>query len=191
MARPTAQLAPVDELPRANYPTRSYFVFLAVDGIIRFQRGFQITFALRHGLDELALLRRGCVSAVVEEGDPKTRIIDHAAHWQADVIVLGSHGRKGLDRFLLGSVSEAVARHAPCSVENCAVTRAGGGCRASRLRRRVPFGLQETAREEESMRGSLSRFPSLHRNSSDAQDFAWPRAGAQGFLRVSFCLSAF
>jgi nucleotide-binding universal stress UspA family protein len=57
------------------------------------------------------------VSTVVEEGDPKTRIIDHAVHWHADLIVLGSHGRKGIDRFLLGSVSEAVARHAPCSVE--------------------------------------------------------------------------
>jgi nucleotide-binding universal stress UspA family protein len=57
------------------------------------------------------------VSTVVEEGDPKTNIIDHAAHWHADLIVLGSHGRKGIDRFLLGSVSEAVVRHAPCSVE--------------------------------------------------------------------------
>jgi nucleotide-binding universal stress UspA family protein len=57
------------------------------------------------------------VSTVGEEGDPKTRIIDHAAEWHADLIVLGSHGRKGFDRFLLGSVSEAVARHASCSVE--------------------------------------------------------------------------
>jgi nucleotide-binding universal stress UspA family protein len=57
------------------------------------------------------------VSTVVEEGDPKTRIIDYAAEWHADLIVLGSHGRKGLDRFLLGSVSEAVARHTSCSVE--------------------------------------------------------------------------
>jgi nucleotide-binding universal stress UspA family protein len=57
------------------------------------------------------------VTTVVEEGDPKTRIIDYAAQWHADLIVLGSHGRRGIDRFLLGSVSEAVARHAPCSVE--------------------------------------------------------------------------
>ena len=57
------------------------------------------------------------VSTVVEEGDPKTKILDSAAAWHADLIVVGSHGRKGLERFLLGSVSEAVARHASCSVE--------------------------------------------------------------------------
>lgn len=56
------------------------------------------------------------VSPAIEVGDPKTRIIDHAAEWHADMIVLGSHGRNAVMRFLLGSVSEAVARHAPCSV---------------------------------------------------------------------------
>jgi nucleotide-binding universal stress UspA family protein len=65
-----------------------------------------------------SLRREGVdVSTAVEEGDPKSRITDLAAAWPADVVVVGSHGRAGLDRFLLGSVSEAVARHAPCSVE--------------------------------------------------------------------------
>jgi nucleotide-binding universal stress UspA family protein len=45
------------------------------------------------------------------------KIIDHAAEWHADLIVAGSHGWEGLNRFLLGSVSESVVRHAPCSVE--------------------------------------------------------------------------
>jgi nucleotide-binding universal stress UspA family protein len=56
-------------------------------------------------------------SEIVETGDPKIKIIDHAASWHADVIVLGSHGWKGLGRFLMGSVSEAVTHHAGCSVE--------------------------------------------------------------------------
>lgn len=56
-------------------------------------------------------------SELVEAGDPKIRIIDHAANWHADLIVVGSHGWKGLSRFLMGSVSEAVTRHARCSVE--------------------------------------------------------------------------
>ncbi|MGA2509986.1 MAG: universal stress protein [Candidatus Acidiferrales bacterium] len=57
------------------------------------------------------------VTATVEQGDPKSKIIDTASKWRADMIVVGSHGRKGLEHFLLGSVSEAVAHHARCSVE--------------------------------------------------------------------------
>ena len=53
----------------------------------------------------------------VMQGDAKSIIVDYADGFDADLIVLGSHGRKGLDRFLVGSVSEAVLRHAPCSVE--------------------------------------------------------------------------
>ena len=44
-------------------------------------------------------------------------ILDEADKWDADLIVLGSHGYRGLEHLLLGSVSQAVAKHAPCSVE--------------------------------------------------------------------------
>jgi nucleotide-binding universal stress UspA family protein len=44
-------------------------------------------------------------------------ILDEAEKWKADVIVLGSHGRSGFDRMVMGSVSESVALHARCSVE--------------------------------------------------------------------------
>jgi nucleotide-binding universal stress UspA family protein len=57
------------------------------------------------------------VQTAVEEGDPKSKIIDQATEWNAELIVVGSHGRKGMDRFLMGSVAESVSRHAPCSVE--------------------------------------------------------------------------
>jgi len=57
------------------------------------------------------------VSTELVEGDPKSQIIDQANEWHADMIVLGSHGWSGLKRFLMGSVSEGVARHAHCSVE--------------------------------------------------------------------------
>jgi nucleotide-binding universal stress UspA family protein len=50
-------------------------------------------------------------------GDAKARIIDEAKQWGADLVVVGAQGRSGIDRFLQGSVSEAVAIHAHCSVE--------------------------------------------------------------------------
>jgi nucleotide-binding universal stress UspA family protein len=57
------------------------------------------------------------VDTAVEVGDIRERIIDSAAEWGADLIVVGSHGQSGIQRFLLGSVAEFVARHAKCSVE--------------------------------------------------------------------------
>ena len=57
------------------------------------------------------------VSTELVEGDPKSQILDAAKEWHADMIVLGSHGRSGFSRFLLGSVSQEVVRHAHCSVE--------------------------------------------------------------------------
>jgi nucleotide-binding universal stress UspA family protein len=66
---------------------------------------------------ELLRARGLKVAAAVEDGDPKSKILDVAEEWHADLIVLGSHGRKGLNRFLMGSISDAVARHASCSVE--------------------------------------------------------------------------
>ncbi|HXJ18276.1 MAG TPA: universal stress protein [Candidatus Polarisedimenticolia bacterium] len=67
------------------------------------------------------------VNSVVKKGEPRAVIVDYAAHWKADVIFVGSHGRKGLDRLLIGSVSEAVLHHAHCSVE---IVRVPGGSRS-------------------------------------------------------------
>jgi nucleotide-binding universal stress UspA family protein len=48
---------------------------------------------------------------------PKAVIAEEADQTGADLIVVGSHGHRGIERFLLGSVSEGVALHAHCSVE--------------------------------------------------------------------------
>jgi nucleotide-binding universal stress UspA family protein len=53
---------------------------------------------------------------MVESGDPRAMIEGVATKLDADLIVMGTHGRRGVRRFLLGSVAEIVARTAPCPV---------------------------------------------------------------------------
>jgi nucleotide-binding universal stress UspA family protein len=53
---------------------------------------------------------------LVWEGDPGEAIVDAASAEHADLIVLGTHGRHGVNRSLFGSVSDHVVRHAPCPV---------------------------------------------------------------------------
>ena len=55
--------------------------------------------------------------SLIEKGDVREAIIDAAARWHADLILIGSRGSANLGRFLLGSVAESVMRHAPCSVQ--------------------------------------------------------------------------
>jgi nucleotide-binding universal stress UspA family protein len=56
------------------------------------------------------------VDAVAEAGGPASMILDRAVSWPADLLVIGTHGRSGLDRALLGSVAERVMHKAPCAV---------------------------------------------------------------------------
>ncbi len=50
------------------------------------------------------------------EGDPAEMILQEAENWKCDLIILGSHDKKGLKRRLLGGVSHAVSSHAACPV---------------------------------------------------------------------------
>jgi nucleotide-binding universal stress UspA family protein len=62
-------------------------------------------------------------SQVIVRGDARAALLDRAGEWKPDLIVVGSHGLKGLNRLLMGSVSEAVVRHAACSVQVVRVRR--------------------------------------------------------------------
>jgi nucleotide-binding universal stress UspA family protein len=55
-------------------------------------------------------------SAVVMTGEARTAILAAAQEMRADLIVMGTHGRRGVSRLVLGSVAESVARTAPCPV---------------------------------------------------------------------------
>ncbi len=52
----------------------------------------------------------------LEEGDPATAILQVAQEAGCDLIVMGTHGRTGLGRLLMGSVADKVVREAPCLV---------------------------------------------------------------------------
>src|SRR5436190_14198443 len=56
------------------------------------------------------------VTSDVLYGTAESRIIETAEEMHADLIVIGSHGYKAWERMLLGSVSNSVVHHAPCSV---------------------------------------------------------------------------
>ena len=57
------------------------------------------------------------VTSEIVRGYPRDSILSEAERWGADLIVLGSHGYSGMKKLWLGSVSQAVASHAKCSVE--------------------------------------------------------------------------
>jgi nucleotide-binding universal stress UspA family protein len=56
------------------------------------------------------------VHHVFLEGDPASEIVRYATDAGMDLIVMGTHGRTGVERLLMGSVAERVMRDAPCSV---------------------------------------------------------------------------
>lgn len=56
------------------------------------------------------------ISNEVLIGSPESRIVETAEAMNADLIVVGSHGYNSWERLLLGSVSDSVVHHAPCSV---------------------------------------------------------------------------
>ena len=81
-------------------------------------------FALRAEQDGTRVMTEFCAQLpagtepvqYLPRGAPGSEIVKTAKEWQADLIVIGSHGRRGLTRAMLGSVAEAVMRHAACPV---------------------------------------------------------------------------
>jgi nucleotide-binding universal stress UspA family protein len=82
-------------------------------------------------LGQLEQVRPGnpgiAVHHVLLEGDPAGEIARYAADAAIDVIVIGTHGRTGVDRLVMGSVAERVMREAPCSVLVVKLPRGNGG----------------------------------------------------------------
>jgi universal stress protein A len=76
---------------------------------------------IEYGLLEMEALRKelgnvGPCSILVRKGAPPTEITSAAKDVEADLIIISTHGRKGLSRMFLGSTAERVVRSAPCPV---------------------------------------------------------------------------
>jgi nucleotide-binding universal stress UspA family protein len=67
------------------------------------------------------------VAGLLRQGTPWSEIDEVAGHTKADLVVMGTHGRRGIARALLGSVAERVVRTAPCPVLTVRAPEAGAG----------------------------------------------------------------
>ena len=56
------------------------------------------------------------ITTETSSGSPESRIVETAEEMPADMIIVGSHGYNRWERLLLGSVSDSVVHHAPCSI---------------------------------------------------------------------------
>ncbi|MBX9690547.1 MAG: universal stress protein [Candidatus Obscuribacterales bacterium] len=56
------------------------------------------------------------IEEVLLQGQASELILELVESWPAELLILGSHGRKGVDLFMMGSISAAMVSHAPCSV---------------------------------------------------------------------------
>lgn len=124
----TASEETVNEVARIPWPPQSTFCVLHVADLFSLPRdGASFGMALHAELlaaeslvksaaDKLSSRGNKAMTAVAR-GYPASIITEHAAKWGADFIIVGSHGRSATKRFLLGSVAQAVVRHAHCSVD--------------------------------------------------------------------------
>lgn len=72
------------------------------------------------------------VETAIRDGNPSGEIVDYASDHDCDAIVMGTHGRGGIDRLLLGSVAERVVRASPVPVVTVPVSDTDPETRAAR-----------------------------------------------------------
>jgi len=75
--------------------------------------------AVESYLERLARAYRragSCPKTVVASGSPASRILDHAASYDVDLIIMATHGRSGVNRWVHGSVTEKILRASGCSM---------------------------------------------------------------------------
>jgi nucleotide-binding universal stress UspA family protein len=131
-------------LVHAVYFDQEEFVILPSQMEKRFEMGTRVCKSAKQELQSQFGLN-GSVESFVCEGEPPEVLIDIAQGKKADLIALGTYGRKGLKRLLMGSVTSQVILNAPCDV--LVVKRPCRECTGSYQSLLVPYDGSEFSRK--------------------------------------------
>ncbi len=131
-------------LVHAVYFDQEEFAILPSQREKRLEIGTHVCRLAKEDLKEKLGLN-GSVESFVCEGEPADVLADIARSKKADLIALGTYGRKGLNRLLMGSVTSEVILNAPCDV--LVVKRPCGACTGSYLSALVPFDGSEFSKK--------------------------------------------
>jgi nucleotide-binding universal stress UspA family protein len=131
-------------LVHAVYFDQEEFAILPSQMEKRFEFGTRVCLEAKKSLeDEFGL--NGNVESYVCEGEPHEVIVDTAQGMKADLIALGTYGRKGLKRLLMGSVTSQIILGSPCDV--LVVKKACTKCSGRYSSLLVPFDGSESSRK--------------------------------------------
>lgn len=141
-------------LVHAVYFDQEEFAILPSQMEQRFQFGTKVCLdAKKSALEEFNL--NGNIESYVCEGEPPEVVLETARGKKADLIALGTYGRKGLKRLLMGSVTSQIIMDAPCDV--LVVKKPCAKCAGSYSSLLVPFDGSETSRQALTRACALSK----------------------------------
>ncbi len=108
-----AELYLIHIIPNLNYFT-PYESFFTPENLIVVEKNMETE--VNKDFDDLMKKINGPAVKVIKNGTPFVEIINYARSESMDLIIIGTHGRSGLEHILIGSVAERVIRKAPCPV---------------------------------------------------------------------------
>jgi nucleotide-binding universal stress UspA family protein len=141
-------------LVHAVYFDQEEFAILPSQMEKRFEIGTKVCKEAKKSLhDDYGL--NGSIESIICEGEPPDVIVDIAQGKKADLIALGTYGRKGLKRLLMGSVTSQVILNSPCDV--LVVKKPCSKCSGSYHSLLVPFDGSETSKKALTRASELSK----------------------------------